>query len=84
MSAKEEMIVEIESAKERVTEGITELQGVVAKIEETQTTVAAVMGSPDENFAHAQQVIEESMQTMLGITDTLDEAISAVGAAGQS
>lgn len=81
MSAKEEMVVQIESAKEKIAEGMAEMVAVVARLGETQETVAAVMGEENENFGHAKQLLEESHDTLLGIGDTLDEVIESINGA---
>lgn len=83
MSAKEEMIVEIESAKERVTEAVTEMAGVIQKIAETQETVEAVMGETDDNFAAAKDQLEQATTAAEGLIHMMDQAITEVTAAGQ-
>lgn len=83
MSAKEEMVVEIEMAKEKINEAITVMDGVISKIDETQTTVSAVMGEEDPNFAGAKNLLEEAKNVLFGVaSDQLDDAIASVNMAG--
>lgn len=84
MSAKEEMVVEIEAAKEKIDEVIATMHEVLSKIEETQETVEAVMGEPDEHFAQAQELLKTVEEGTAQLIDTLNDAISAVNAAGQT
>lgn len=83
MSAKEELVVEVESAKERIGEVVTEVNGVIERIAETQTTVEAVMGAPDPMFAEASEKLREAADAVLAVNDQLDEAINLINAAGQ-
>jgi chromosome segregation ATPase len=82
VSAKEQMVVEIESAKEKLGEAIQELQRVVSTIDETQETVEAVMGEADESFAAAKETLEAAESAVLAVNDQLDTAIGQVNEAG--
>jgi hypothetical protein len=83
MSAKEELVVEVESAKERIAEVVTEVNGVIERIAETQSTVEAVMGEPDQAFADAAEKLRGAAEAVLAVNDQLDEAINLINSAGQ-
>lgn len=82
MSAKEDIIVEIEAAKEKTDEVIAAMRGVLDTIEQTQGTVIAVMGEEDEYFAQATELLETIATGTQQLLDVFDNAISAVNAAG--
>ena len=84
MSAKEDMVVEIEAAKEKADEVIAAMREVLNTIEETQGTVEAVMGEPDEHFAQAAEMLETIEQGTNQLIETMNNAIAAVNQAGQA
>lgn len=83
MSAKEDMVVQIEAAKEKADEVIASMREVLNTIEATQGTVTTVMGEPDEHFAQAAEMLETIEQGTAQLIDTMNNAIAAVNQAGQ-
>jgi exonuclease VII small subunit len=82
MSAKEQMVAEIESAKEKLGEAIQEFHTVMSTIDEAQEKVESVMGEADESFAAAKGTMEAAEAAVLAVNEQLDTAIGEVNAAG--